>query len=439
MKNFRQATALLATLVFVSACGSSKSPSTKTAKSAKTVSSTETVTKTAAAPKPDISAKLDKPAASPKKTETETEKVELAPAKKDDAPPVVQAPELFDAEIRYQGPYLNVPNRVYTWPDAFQGQVFKNTFLVENAGDKPVKILEIKPKCGCTESSDAIKNFVLPPGKAVHVTLEVNTQGFTEYTQKDSDIVVEGQVEGDLKLWMRGEVKPLFLRSPDKPVLEVVRDVEAAKVATCPITLSVTKGLEGVKLLGVSSEKSLVKATHTVVRPGEKFRLELAPNIDLSDKTVGHSDEIFVTTQVGDKELKVQFPVTIQVRDRVRVLPAKSAFFAPNVTKSLADASAALPTKSLEIKSLAGSSHRFHIKSLRVGLESDPGKHFEAKLTTVTEGRDYKLDVSMKRFEPGSVTGRTVREKIHLTTDDPEVPTIVIPCTARLHSSLLGQ
>jgi hypothetical protein len=333
------------------------------------------------------------------------------------------------------GPHLAVDDAVFDWGTAYQGEEFEHAFTLRNRGNKALTVKEIKTQCGCTViqgiqgiqgAKDELRNRTLKPGESLQVRMKVETAKFSAYTRKDADIVCEGEVQGDLKLWMQGDVKPLFAVHPSPALMEIVRDDAAFKSARLKILLvpSVDRPLA---LKGVEPEKKLVKVDWKEVNEVQErkaYEIDTRPAIDLKDRVAFHTETLQLAVEVAGRKVTVPLTLDLRLRDRIDVSPSRSVWFSRAETGVLRKEGAALPAKTLEIRSLAGPEHRFRIRGVRVD-----GGTFRASLTTVEEGRLYRLLVELVPPANGKASGR-VQAKIVVETDDPEAASIVIPGSA---------
>ncbi len=352
----------------------------------------------------------------------------IQPQRPPPATPAVK-PAVSVEGLNAAGGVISVDGPVYSWGEAYQGQVFEHTFEITNPGKVPVRITEVKPKCGCTVARNQVEDHTLQPGQKVSVTLQVDTTGFSSFTRKEADIVCVGDVDGDTKLWMEGDVKKLFTRTPHNVVIDVVRDATAASRSFQKTRL--VSGIEStVAIRKVVSIDGIVTAGIVETKPGNTFELTLRPTIDLTQKVVLQKDKLVLTVVINDEEIEVRFPVSIKVKERVQVLPSKSVYFSSSLTKRLGEPGSALPRKTLEVKSFGGGSHRFSITE--VTMASGETSRFKVTLLPETiTGRSSKLAIELRPPTRASETIPLVKDRLILRTDDPEVPELIIPCTAR--------
>ena len=329
-----------------------------------------------------------------------------------------------DASAVASGPVLEIDDPVFDWKTAYAGERFEHTFILRNTGDAPLTIKEIKTQCGCTAVQEDFKNKTLKPGEKTSFAVNVDTTKFDDFTQKSADVICEGEVQGDMKLWVKGFVKKLLLVHPAPARLELVRDANAIKSSKTIVRL--TSNIDTpIRIKSIEAEKKLVRASVEEVTPGKTFTAEIHPTLDASNRAAFHNETLNVAVDVGTRVVEIALPLDIQVKSRIDVAPSKSVWIPRAETRGFKEKTAAAPVKTLEIKSLAGKDHTFKIKSVRVERGA-----FKATVQTASPGRHYRIRVELLPL--GDATGRILRDKIIVETDDVLVPTIKIPVTAQL-------
>ncbi len=317
---------------------------------------------------------------------------------------------------------LTADDRVFDWGTAFQGQVFEHTFKVKNTSRSEIFVREIKAECGCTVTADEIKDRKLAPGEVLEIPMRIDTTEFKTYTKKDLDIICDGEVAGDTKLQMQGDVKQLLLVEPEMPRFEIVRDEKLLAAASMDVEL-VSNLDRPVEVSSVAAEKNLVAVELQETEKGVAWKLTLRPKLDAKQKIVLHNEILRLTTRVDGREIKIGIPLSVKLEDRIQILPSRSLWFSKKMTKSLSDPDAPLPTKTLEIKSAGTAEHRFKVTGVEVERDA-----YTTALETVEEGRHYRLQVTLERPESKRPI---VKATLWVKTDDPEFPRIKIPGTAQ--------
>ena len=313
---------------------------------------------------------------------------------------------------------LIVDKSVYEWGSVYEGQVVEHTFTLTNGGTAPLTVKEIKPKCGCTVARDNPKNKLLKPGDSLQITLQVETATFHGALEKDADIITDPVMENP-KLWMQGRVTKVLSFQPKSAILKLIRDDE--KRPAKPVKVRVISEIrQPLQIDSVTSEKKFVSAA--VAKTGTGFELELKSLLPLSTKNARNVDKLELRAKLDGKELK--FPYTVEVRflSRIEVNPSQSFFF-PRKLTSKAKEEGKQPVKVLDIQSLGGPAHRFHITKIKTEKN-----RVRTHLETVKEGRHYRLTVELL---PPPAKATFVRDKILIETDDPLVPEITIPGLAK--------
>ena len=137
------------------------------------------------------------------------------------------------AQSSEPAPEITVRESVYDFKTLLEGEVAVHTFVVENTGDAPFVIEEIKTTCGC-ESADYTRGEIAPGNKG-EVTLKVDTKGYggqeitkvaTVVTNNPRIDPVELQITGNVEKFVYIEPKSIKLAgSPDETLRATVKIV----------------------------------------------------------------------------------------------------------------------------------------------------------------------------------------------------------------------
>lgn len=102
-------------------------------------------------------------------------------------------------------PSISVREATYNFDTASEGEKIVHSFIVENAGDAPLKISKIKTTCGCTTAQYTKEE--IPPGGRGEVTLQVNTSGYGgKSISKTATVYSNDPDQETLKLKITGKV-----------------------------------------------------------------------------------------------------------------------------------------------------------------------------------------------------------------------------------------
>ena len=316
---------------------------------------------------------------------------------------------------------LTVDEPVYPWGSVFQGEIVEHTFVLKNTTEHAVTIQEVKPNCGCTVARGDPRGKRLDPGDSIELTLQVDTSQLDGTVKKEATIHIEGQKQHAAILHLKGEVRRVFELEPRVLRLEVVRD-GALPASNLRVVLRSTLQ-SPIRLKSARSRDRHVDPSVTETEPGRAFRLDLRSLVPLDAKSSRHSDELELVAVVKERELRIRYPITILLKQRIQVHPSKSFWFSRKATT--VKPGAPPPTRVLTLRSHGAPGHRFRIKGVRVEKS-----HFNARVEQVEEGRQYRLIIEFK--PPPADARKVVRDRIVIETDDPSVPTITVPGSAQL-------
>lgn len=323
----------------------------------------------------------------------------------------------------FSPPILHVEQPDFDWSEVPQGEIVRHSFKIENKGGAPLTITQVKPSCGCTTAAKPEKP--IEPGQSGFVTLEVDTKRFTGSIKKTADISSNASPT-PVKISMGGKVNPFFVVEPTAPKIDIVRGVLSE-----PVKISIKRQAKApLKIKEVKTEQKVLKAELKEVTPGELYEIAVTAEIG-ENQSKYLSEQVHVKLDNEGKEFDIPILVSVSVKDRIDVQPRTSVYFSRNETKALSAPEGAAPapiSKVLDIKSLGGADHNFKITEVKF---EGTAPSFETKLETVTEGKHYRLTVTMSKM-PADNKSRTVRDVIVVKTDDPTVKELKITALAAL-------
>jgi len=317
-------------------------------------------------------------------------------------------------------PVLEIPENVHDWGKAFKGEVLEHTFPVRNAGRSVLEIRDVKPGCGCTTARGPFPRS-LDPGVAGSVTLVVDTSELKGGpTSKSAEVLTNG-IADDSKLMVKVDVVELLTSTPAQPRVELIRKGAEGNAGT-RFTLDVNLGKK-VKIASLTPRQGLLRAELKELASGSRFEVLVTPAPVAAEAKASFQTEFLEADVVVDgRKVMLRLPVTVHVRERIDVLPAKSVYFARKETESLAKG--APPSKEIEIQSLGGPGHSFQVTKV-----TTKGQGYRHELSAVEPGKRYRLKVTV--VEMPAKPKRFVQDVIVIETDDPEVPVIRVPAMAQ--------
>ena len=99
---------------------------------------------------------------------------------------------VFSADSDNALPEISLPKTVIDLGRTFQGEKASGNFIIRNSGAAPLKLIEIKPSCGCTVAEPATK--AVEPGGEVAVSVQVDTAGKVGRVRKGVEITTNDPV-----------------------------------------------------------------------------------------------------------------------------------------------------------------------------------------------------------------------------------------------------
>lgn len=102
-----------------------------------------------------------------------------------------------------EGPSIQFEKEVYDFGKITQGEIVRYKFKFKNIGNKPLKLIDVKPSCGCT-TTNWPKNDI-SPGSSNEIEISFNSAGKTGAQSKT--ITLYTNMENSMKiLYVKGEV-----------------------------------------------------------------------------------------------------------------------------------------------------------------------------------------------------------------------------------------
>ena len=114
--------------------------------------------------------------------------------------------EKLTARDSAEAPRLALGDSAFDYHTIKQGEIVKKDIRVTNNGQKELKILALKPSCGCIGA--AIGNMVLAPGESTVLHASLNSAGKIGYDNHDIWIFSNDPFRPKIQLQVRGTVNP---------------------------------------------------------------------------------------------------------------------------------------------------------------------------------------------------------------------------------------
>lgn len=159
---------------------------------------------------------------------------------------------------------------IYDFGEVKNGEIIKHRFKIQNEGDQNLKILEVKPSCGCTTAGDWPK--VLGPGESGFIPIQLKTDRFRGNLTKTVRVRTNDPKKPTSVLQIKGTVWTPIQIDPEYAAFSRLKsiDAEASKV----IKISNHTG-QPLKILEVESSNPKFGYELREIKEGNLFELEI--------------------------------------------------------------------------------------------------------------------------------------------------------------------
>ena len=313
------------------------------------------------------------------------------------------------------GPRVTVAEPSFGFTRTLAGQVIEHEYLVNNGGNKPVRLL----KAHMTAPLRAVAMpAVIPPGKPVAVRLRLDTSWVAGQFDGQIVLVTDDPERPEINLTFQGEVVPLIEFDP-LPAFFVSAQRGESKTASIeiinhqPIPLKIRK---------MESHSSRFVASLETIEPGKRYCLRLTM---LANAPAGRATEAITLTTSDPAKPLLEIPANTLVRERVYTFPDLLNFGALQAEKLKGNLEQLSQVAQTLMVYQAGG------KDFRISVNSDlPFLDLYAVRSNLGERYQIEVTVVPEKMKTGEFTGSIV-----ITTNDQEFPKLVVPVQATVEGS----
>jgi Protein of unknown function (DUF1573) len=287
-----------------------------------------------------------------------------------------------------------------------KGDKVTQDFEIRNDGTVPLKIVDVKPACGCTVASF---DKTIAPGKTGKVHVVVDTVSFNGPISKGVTVYTDDPTNAEIDLTVRVKVEPFIVVQPGYARYVTVRG--ESKEGTIVQTLWAPDGLP-MDVVKVDSPFPYLTVSFREAQEGErvkdvKVKQWRVESLLSNEAPVGPLAGMVVVHTTHPKQKEVDIPITGFVRPIIAVTPPKGDFGQIEVKEPL--------RRVLEVKT-------FSTEPIKL-LGIDPvGKGIEAKLEPVEEGRRYEVRLTLNPDMPKG----PFHDKLTIHTDSAKSPVVEV-------------
>ena len=291
-------------------------------------------------------------------------------------------------------PLLPVPIAVletdtFDWGSMIQGQKALHSFMIENTGRAPLKILKVTATCGCTTTR---YDEEIAPGEFGAIDLEIDTSEFAGgKPRRNAVIQTNDPMKSEIHLWMTGNVEPVL--KMDTSVIRLSGLLNEPKSLAMQLLKAVPMPVE---ILSVSSANQLYQVEDLEQVDETSWNLLLSAGTSPTSQSL--RDELKIKVRVdGGEPFEYPVPVVVQHQDLYRFNPGGNIVFYRRHTAPLDG-----PVKREVIQELDVRSSRpdVSIENFRARIEDAPEGLFRLEVFEELPNQHYRLRVHVLRTHP---------------------------------------
>lgn len=311
-------------------------------------------------------------------------------------------------------PALVVPAKILDAGTVSQGVVVDAVFDLVNEGDGALSIKAVRPTCGCTVA-DFDKQIAA--GATGHVSAKLDTKDFSGPISKSILVMSDDPQSPTVTLVIKADVRP-YVEILPRPL------VRFNAVMHEPFNQTfIVAGADPNEKFEVKSVTSNVPFIATSVRKladqelvAGKSKTQYEVTLSLTDAApIGPINAVLMVNTDVKEAPKVPVKVYGVVRALIHVTPTQVQFGSVQASTR--------PGRNLIVVNNRTDGTKVQVTGAKVDDTA-----FDARVTTIEDGRRYQVTVVVKPdADPGSRDAT-----LTLTTDDKDFPNVTVPVRANL-------
>lgn len=310
-----------------------------------------------------------------------------------------------------------------------RGGPVQHVFVYKNVGKGDLTV-DAKPGCGCTLVE---YDKIVAPGKEGKLTASMNTDNFKGPVTKSVTLTTNDPANARVVLEIKANITvPIDIL----PMDSISLTAKLGEVKTQELTIKSGDG-KAFDVVSVKDVPGLVAKIEPIVEAGAKAPAAKAGTLAAGsssykltvstkpDAAVGRTFQSLEIATSHPKAPSLKVNVSLLVQGEVEVVPERVYLqgappAAAPASGQPAPAVAAPMAQTVKIRKTAGS-------PLKIDGVSSSDPDFATSLKTITEGREYDLEIKYTgKPGRGMVSGQ-----VTLKTNEPKQPTLTVPVAAR--------
>lgn len=177
-----------------------------------------------------------------------------------------------------------------------EGDVASRVLLIKNTGNAELKIINVRPSCGCTAA--LLSTNAVAPGQATELKVTLNSTGLKPNFEKYVYLSSNDPDEANKSVTIRGSVKTL-------PKINIVVEppiwdfVPAAQGQTLPFQFLIqNRGVDKIKISSIDASPGITRISDSSaeIQPSKSTKIDV--NLEAGAKTEKREGYISVTIDI---------------------------------------------------------------------------------------------------------------------------------------------
>lgn len=300
-------------------------------------------------------------------------------------------------------PSAEVDNPRFDFGETWTGGDLEHEFTIRNAGEAPLKILRVKPSCGCTAAGKYPDEIA--PGESGKFPFKLNTSRLHGKFTKSITVSTNDPKNRQMQLLLTGEIKQFVEMEPK---LVQFGRVKADTVSTSKVTLTNNTNEELKLAIDPNADLKCFSAKLEETVPGKQYELTVTAKPPFETGI----NRVTIPVRTGvEKQPTIDVTVIATLPQRIEFRPDKIQIAGPARAES--ERRVLLTNNGdepLHVKDVASTDSRLTVES-----------------TEIEAGQKYQLAVKI----PANYTNPAADAAIVIKTDDAKEPELRIPVVGR--------
>jgi hypothetical protein len=117
------------------------------------------------------------------------------------------AKKTYDEATETAAPKAVVTEKAFEFKQALEGDVVSHGYIIENRGNAPLDVINVRTSCGCTTAPNAQRPKTIAPGKKFELVINGNTRGYGGRTfDKTITVTTNDPDQSKISLTFKGKV-----------------------------------------------------------------------------------------------------------------------------------------------------------------------------------------------------------------------------------------